>query len=158
MLKEIPQATPIIGYEKVCYNNKIMYKPIYEEYKKGTILIDIESKRLFYVINKDTVIDVDGTEYYPNYGTLTKASKEDITKFWEILFRKGYTITNGVYTPFLYYPMYTLDFGFIPSMCTKGDNAYERFSQWNEVFKTKEECIKWCNFLNLQFMRGYPMQ
>ena len=168
VIAEIPHKSnfKIVGYEiaKVrCGNNEpqLLYKPIYnrihtvpEVYWTG--------KEFVYVINDNyDAYTVKGESVNVTDVTLKRANFADFNAFFDTLFTNGYKIKHGVLEKLpenYYYPIYTLDFGFIPSKGVVGDSSYEKYNSWDEAFETRNDCINWCNYLNEKLNRNYPEQ
>jgi hypothetical protein len=168
VVTKIPQKAnfEIKGYtvcQVQCDNREpqLLYKPIYARiYQLDEIYWT--GREFVYLINDDgDVYTIKGETSNVAGVKLERASFADFNKFFDVLLENGYTIHNHklVERPKKYfYPIYTFDYGFIPSQGTVGDNLYEKYKSWDEAFETKNDCINWCNYLNEKLSRNYPEQ
>lgn len=134
------------------------FEPVY---KRIVDVLDVywyKDQRVFLVNDLGKAYTCEGEIIEVNISELEYLEYEpDKTMFHSLLKQYGYQIVKGELVQLQYYfPLYTIDYGFIVAQCQYKDPNYLRFKSWGEVFENKTDCIKWCNKINGFLCRNYP--
>jgi hypothetical protein len=134
------------------------FKPVYERILKLQDIYWYVNQHVFLVNDLGKAYTRTGNEITVDISKLDHVVNEYNKKdFHNMLKEFGYKIVKGELVQLQYYfPLYTIDYGFIVAKCQYGDPTYIRFKSWEEVFENKTECINWCNHLNSVMRRNYP--
>lgn len=162
--KHVPQFPNhrIIEYETYHWSDAsgelhTAFEPVYE---RITALCEVYwhiGKQVFLVNDLGKAYDIKGNVISVDVTKLRASSSDQQKVFYDELEKNGYKIVKGELEQTTYFfPLYTLDYGFIVCTCQYEDNNYKRFKAWNEVFETRNECINWCDHLNDTMQRDYP--
>ena len=165
MIKNIPNIPNhnIIGFEEITpvdSKNPILYKPVYERvFALHGVFWDKSRSERIYLCNDTQGYTCEGELVDVNTANFELLNDiADIKMFWSLLSHNGYKIDNyGVLHQIKYWrPVYTIEEGFTPLSINADDDTFHIFEKWDEVFKTRVECVNWCNAINEFLHRNYP--
>lgn len=135
----------------------LVYEPIYERIHKLHTVYWYKNQRIYLVNDEFLAYDCEGNTIKVDPNQLDTLSTNDINMFFSLLENNGFKIEKGELVSICYYfPLYTLDYGFIVCKGRYDDNNHKRFKEWNEAFNYRQNCINWCNHLNATMRRNYP--
>lgn len=136
----------------------LTYEPVYERIRNLQTVYWYKNQRVFLMNDSLEVCDIEGNIFkISNVFDLDYINSNDQNMFHVLLEENGYKIVKGELVSTRYYfPLYTIDYGFIVCQGVYNDQNYKRFKEWGEAFDCKLDCINWCNHLNTTMRRNYP--